>query len=199
MTRRVFFSFHYQRDVSRANVVKNSWLTKDDREDAGFFDASAFERFQRTGDDALKQFLNDQMKTSSVVCVLMGNQTAYRRWVRYELMRGFRDGRGICGIWIYRIENLQGKEDEQGPNPLACLGMKIRNGRGYFKEFDASTQKWVWAQDVSSIGSAEIAYNLNGKTDFTFDDIFAYYAWFGGEGYKNLGDWVQKAANQAGR
>ena len=39
MARRVFFSFHYERDIWRANVVRNSWLTKD-REAAGFFDAS---------------------------------------------------------------------------------------------------------------------------------------------------------------
>ena len=38
MARRVFFSFHYERDHWRANVVRNSWVTKD-RESAGFFDA----------------------------------------------------------------------------------------------------------------------------------------------------------------
>jgi hypothetical protein len=52
MARRTFFSFHYKPDVFRANVVKYSWVTKD-REDAGFFDSSAFEKAQRTDDDTL--------------------------------------------------------------------------------------------------------------------------------------------------
>ena len=37
MAKRVFFSFHYQDVIDfRANVVRNHWLTKSDREDAGF-------------------------------------------------------------------------------------------------------------------------------------------------------------------
>lgn len=39
MARRVFFSFHYERDIFQANVVPNSWRTGD-REAAGSFDAS---------------------------------------------------------------------------------------------------------------------------------------------------------------
>jgi hypothetical protein len=41
MAKRVFFSFHYQDVIDfRANVVRQHWLTKPDREAAGFFDAS---------------------------------------------------------------------------------------------------------------------------------------------------------------
>ncbi|KKL85384.1 hypothetical protein LCGC14_1955320 [marine sediment metagenome] len=36
MVRRVFFSFHYEGDIWRSNVVRNSWVTKD-RETAGFW------------------------------------------------------------------------------------------------------------------------------------------------------------------
>lgn len=41
MAKRVFFSFHYQDVIDfRANVVRNHWMTKPDREEAGYFDAS---------------------------------------------------------------------------------------------------------------------------------------------------------------
>lgn len=43
MARRVFFSFHYERDAWRAAQVRNSWVTKPDREAAGFWDAVAWE------------------------------------------------------------------------------------------------------------------------------------------------------------
>ena len=44
MAKRVFFSFHYQDVIDfRANVVRQHWVTKPDREDAGFFDASVWE------------------------------------------------------------------------------------------------------------------------------------------------------------
>ena len=58
MARRVFFSFHYAPDVQRAHVVRNSWVTKQDREDAGFFDASVFEATKLRGDDRLKAFID---------------------------------------------------------------------------------------------------------------------------------------------
>jgi hypothetical protein len=110
MARRVFFSFHYQRDVQRAQVVRQSWVMQPDRETAGFFDSSVFESKQRTSDDALKSFLNDGLKNCSVDCVLAGNQTAWRRWVRYELLRSFVDGKGIFGISIHSIPNFQSKQ-----------------------------------------------------------------------------------------
>src|SRR2546426_43847 len=103
MARRVFFSFHYEPDVQRAHVVRNSWVTKPDRESAGFFDSSVFESRQRTGDDVLKRFLIDGLVNCSVTCVLAGAETAWRRWVRFELLRSFVEGKGILEIAIHSI------------------------------------------------------------------------------------------------
>jgi hypothetical protein len=53
MARRVFFSFHYENDVFRTNIVRQSWRMKPDRESAGFLDAAAWEEVKRKGDAAL--------------------------------------------------------------------------------------------------------------------------------------------------
>src|SRR5258708_33935952 len=134
MARRVFYSFHYQRDVQRAQVVRQSWVTQPERETAGFFDSSVFESKQRTSDDALKSFLNEGLKNSSVNCVLAGNQTALRRWVRYERLRGFVDGRGIIGISIHSIWNFQKETDPPGSNPLKYLAFELKNGTSYVQD-----------------------------------------------------------------
>lgn len=55
MARRVFFSFHYERDVWRASVVRQSWRTKPDRESAGFFDAGLWEEAKQKGEAASKR------------------------------------------------------------------------------------------------------------------------------------------------
>jgi hypothetical protein len=94
MARRVFFPFHYAKDVQRAHVVRNSWVTKPDREEAGFFDSSVFEASKRNGDAALKRFLDEGLKGSSVTAVLFGADTVWRRWVRYEILRSFLEGKG---------------------------------------------------------------------------------------------------------
>ena len=66
MPRRTFFSFHYKPDVTRAWVVRNSWVTKvaqGTRDDAGFFDSSVFEASQRESDDSLKRFLREGLNS----------------------------------------------------------------------------------------------------------------------------------------
>lgn len=47
MARKVFFSFHYERDVWRAAQVRNSWVTKPDRETAGFWDSASWEEVKK--------------------------------------------------------------------------------------------------------------------------------------------------------
>lgn len=197
MARRVFFSFHYQEDVQRAQVVRNSWVTKPERDDAGFFDASVFESRQRTSDDALKRFLREGLSGSSVTCVLTGSQTASRRWVRYELLRSFVDGRGLMGVSIHGIRNLRQQQAFPGANPFAQLGGEVRNGTLYFKEHDGT--KWVWARDITSMSLHDVAYDLRGRTNFTFDAVFPTYDWVSNQGYANLGVWVASAATAAGR
>jgi len=54
MARRVFFSFEYG-DVSRAMVVRNSWVTQG-KEAAGFVDAAEFEKLKKQGDAAIKRW-----------------------------------------------------------------------------------------------------------------------------------------------
>ena len=48
MARRVFFSFHYDNDISRSMAVRNSWVIQG-KEAAGFIDKAAFEQIKRQG------------------------------------------------------------------------------------------------------------------------------------------------------
>ncbi len=52
MARKVFFSFKYE-DVSRAMVVRNSWVTQG-KESAGFIDKAEFEEVKKRVDHAIK-------------------------------------------------------------------------------------------------------------------------------------------------
>ena len=125
MARRTFFSFHYKRDVWRAKQVRNSWVTKTDKKASGFFDSSVFESKQRTSDEALKRFLREGLEGAGVTCVLAGNQTAHRRWVRYELVRSFRVGKGILCARIHRQKNSK----TTGSYRASDIIYDIENGR----------------------------------------------------------------------
>ena len=69
MARKAFFSFHYENDVWRANQVRNSWVTKDDTEAAGFIDAADFEKVEKEGEDAIKKWINNQLSGTSMTVV----------------------------------------------------------------------------------------------------------------------------------
>ena len=70
MAKRVFFSFHYQDVIDfRANVVRQHWLTKPDRESAGFLDASIWKTAERAGSTAVKRLINlASTEPRSLVC-----------------------------------------------------------------------------------------------------------------------------------
>jgi hypothetical protein len=200
MARRTFFSFHYKPDVSRAWIVRNSWVTKvaqGTREDAGFFDSSVFEASQREGDDALKRFLREGLSNTTVTCVLVGAETCLRRWVRYEIFRSFMRGNGLLAIRIHSLGSLHTPATATGTNPFECVAFAVDNDQVRFKEI--MTTGWQPARDVGSMPLSDVAYNLASYTNHTFNCLFPIYEWDSGDGYNNLGSWIEAAAKHAGR
>lgn len=65
MARRVFFSFHYDNDVNRSMVVRNSWVIPG-KEAAGFIDKAEFEKMKRQGDQAVRSWIDRQLEGTSV-------------------------------------------------------------------------------------------------------------------------------------
>ena len=111
MARRVFFSFKYK-DVSRAMVVRNSWVTQG-KEAAGFVDATDFEKIKQQGESAIKRWIDNQLNGTSVTVVLIGQHTCSSRWVKYEIEKSIEIGNGLLGIDISKIKDLQGNTTER--------------------------------------------------------------------------------------
>jgi hypothetical protein len=199
VARRTFFSFHYKPDVTRAWVVRNSWVTKvtqGEREDAGFFDSSVFEAKQRESDDALKRFLREGLKNTTVTCVLVGAETTLRRWVRYEIFRSFVRGNGLFAVRIHRIAGFNRLPAAKGPNPFGDVAFSIEGDQLRFKEY--MTGGWQAARDVGSMRLDDLAYDLGSRTNHTLFSLFPIYDWSDDDGFNNLGDWIEDAALEAG-
>jgi hypothetical protein len=141
MARRVFFSFHYERDIWRANVVRKSWVVAGSRE-AEFIDASLWEKTKLKGPAAVKKLIDDGLRNTSVTAVLIGRQSASRTYVKYEIQQSIAERKGLFGVRIEKIRNQYGQVDDAGPNPLPP-GYKVylwNRDEGY-KNFGA----WVEA------------------------------------------------------
>jgi len=136
MARRVFFSFEYKNDVSRAMVVRNSWVTQG-KEAAGFIDAADFEEIEGQGDQAIKNWIDKQLDGTSVTVVLVGEKTCSSKWVEYEIEESIEIGSGLLGIDVSKIKDLQENTSERcGRIPEGYDFYLWNNDDGYHKMGD---------------------------------------------------------------
>src|SRR5260370_8473035 len=112
MAGRVVVRCKEKQDVWRAMVVRNSWVTQG-KEAAGFIDAADFEKLKRQGDQAIKTWIDGQLKGTSVTVVLVGAATCSSRWVKYEIEKSEALGHGLLGIDISKIEDFNGDTTER--------------------------------------------------------------------------------------
>ena len=164
MARKVFFSFHYERDAVRAGQVRNSNVVKNNSiNTSDFIDAAKWEEIKKGGDEAIKRWIANQLNGTSITVVLIGAKTSERKWVKYEIDESLKKGNGLLGIYIHKCPLFDGSTDIKGENPFDNL---------YF--------------------------NKNGLKKY-LSQIYPTYDWIDDDGYNNLGDWIEKAAKEAGR
>jgi len=144
MARRVFFSFHYQRDIFRVSQVRNSGITKGNYEQAGFIDHADWESLERQGEESIKRWINGQLSGASVTVVLIGAETFDRPWVNYEIQQSYADGKGMLGIYIHQLKDPRtGLADTRGRNPFENIYITNTNPQKYLSEL-YPTYDWIF-------------------------------------------------------
>lgn len=152
MVRRVFFSFHYKNDVWRANQVRNSRITKEDREAAGFIDSAEFEEIQSKGEEAIKKWIDEQLKNTSVTIVLIGSDTSNRKYVRYELQKSFEKGNAIIGIYIHNLRDNGGNISSKGDTLFGEIGKDKEGNSLYYHNVMKGTYDYVNDKGYDNLG-----------------------------------------------
>ena len=195
--RRVFFSFDWD-DVWRVNQVRNSWVTKGNYKMAGFADVAEIEEVKKRTDKEIRKWIDEQMKGTSVTCILIGSKTDESKWVKYEIEKSIERKKGLLGILIHNLKDVRGNTDKEGVNPL---------GNDNADDFGEAVKRallgggvgWGLARLVfpplaipATIFGAALAL-------LTSNDDYKIYDWGEEDGYKNLGDWIEKAAQEVGR
>jgi len=107
VARRVFFSFHFERDIWRVNQVRNSNVVAG-YEKAGFFDHSEYQEVKQRGDAAIRRKIRQRLAGTTVTVVLIGSETAQRDWVRFEIDESIAQRNGFLGIYIHHLEDQGG-------------------------------------------------------------------------------------------
>ncbi|MDN3582498.1 TIR domain-containing protein [Mucilaginibacter flavus] len=206
MARCSFFSFSYE-DVKnfRVNVVRNSWLHHQD--DQTFYDRSIWEEERVKTPTRIKSIIDEGLVGTSVTAVLIGSDTASRRYVKYELARSFERGNGILGVHINRIRDKYSCTAAKGLNPLDRFGFEISENGKKIWFYELINGRWYKFEDLPEINNkkSNTLYFEGGwfSNDFgkffRFSDYFETYCWINDNGYRNYCHWVEAAAEDAGR
>ena len=150
MARRMFFSFHYERDIWRAGQVRNSWVTQD-REAAGFWDAASWEEIKKKGQEAIKRWIDKQLEGTSVTVVLIGAETNNRKYVDYEIEQSRKRSKGLLGVYIHNLKDRSGDRDTKGKNPFDYWYTTVNGQEKYYSSI-YSTYDWVNDDGYDNLG-----------------------------------------------
>lgn len=124
MARRVFFSFHYKPDNWRASQVRNMGVIEGNVPVSD----NDWEAITSGGDKAIQKWIDEQLDGRSCTIVLIGENTAGRQWITYEIEKSWNSGKGVLGIYIHNLKGRDGNQCNKGRNPFDYLTMK-RDGK----------------------------------------------------------------------
>lgn len=113
MGRKVFYSFHYTKENARAAQVRNMGVIEGNNP----IKDNEWEKVKQT-DASIKKWIDEQLTGRSCTVVLVGEETADRKWIDYEIEKSWELGKGIVGIRIHNLKNLDGEQSKEGKNPF---------------------------------------------------------------------------------
>lgn len=141
MARKVFYSFHYIPDCWRAAQVRNMGVIE------GNIPAkdNDWETIVNAGDARIERWINEQLEGKSCSIVLVGQKTAGRKWINYEIIRSWSLGKGLLGINIHNLLDREGTQSSKGVNPFDYLTLGNKKLSSIVKLYDPP---YIFSKDV---------------------------------------------------
>lgn len=114
--RKVFFSFHFASDSFKVGQIRNSWLGNPSHDSQPYLDKAEWEKIERQGGTSIQNWIDSQIRGTSVTVVLIGSQTLQRPWVKYEMAKTIERKAGLLGISLYGMTNIDKTVDYGKPS-----------------------------------------------------------------------------------
>jgi hypothetical protein len=87
-----------------------------------------WELIQAKGDLAVEDWIDDNMRYADCVVVLVGERTASRRWIRYEVRKAWTLKKGLFGIYIHNLKDPKTGACTRGASPFEQFEFKEESG-----------------------------------------------------------------------
>lgn len=125
MARRVFYSFHYIPDAWRTSQVRNIGVIEGNKPASD----NDWETIKKGGDKSIQKWIDGQLNGRSCTVVLIGKDTAGRKWIDYEIEKSWNDKKGVVGIHIHSLKDANQNQTTKGKNPFEHFTMKRDNAK----------------------------------------------------------------------
>lgn len=112
--RNIFYSFHFDNDVMRVQLIRNIGSIEGNSP----VSPNKWEEIKNSGDKQIKDWIEENMRGKSCLVVLVGEDTANRKWVKYEIEKAWNDGKGVLGIYIHNLQCARNGYCNKGKNPF---------------------------------------------------------------------------------
>ena len=86
-----------------------------------------WETVKKGGEDAIRRWIDNQLDGKSVSVVLVGSNTAGRKWINYEIEKSWNSRKGVLGVHIHGLKDSSGNTTTKGSNPFNIF--TIQNGQ----------------------------------------------------------------------
>lgn len=141
--RNVFYSFHYKPDGWRASQVRNIGVLDGNQPTTD----NDWESIKRGGDAAIQKWIDGQLKGRSCAVVLIGENTAQRKWINYEISTAWEKGMGVVGIYIHKLKDRAGQQADKGSNPFDYVSTDSKKLSSIIEAHDSVYQTSQYVYD----------------------------------------------------
>lgn len=132
MKRQVFYSFHFKNDAWRAGQIRNIGVVEGNKP----VSENEWEEVKRKGDNNIQKWIDEQLKYKNCTIVLIGSETANRKWVKYEIKRSWETGKAMFGIYINKLKDANQNMDTKGRNPFEAFSINGVSLSNYIRTYD---------------------------------------------------------------
>jgi hypothetical protein len=77
-----------------------------------------WESVTKGGDAAIEKWIANQLNGTSCTIVLVGQNTAGRKWISYEISQSWNRQKGVLGVCIHNLKDVNQHQTLQGGNPF---------------------------------------------------------------------------------
>jgi hypothetical protein len=120
MARKVFSSFDHRADEARTAQVRSAGIVEGN---SPVSDAD-WARLTTKGEATIQRWIDGQLANRECTIVLIGANTAGRRWIKYEIEKSWAEKKGLLGIYIHNLTDASGAKAQKGKNPFDGLQVK---------------------------------------------------------------------------